>query len=174
MYIALIAKQSINGVLAKSSQDSLKWGSKADLDFFRQKTRELGVVILGSGTFANMPLAAFRGREAFILTSKPERYEEYTQENLHFVSQEPEELVNWLEQKGYTQAAVIGGGQVNQSFVRADLVREMFVTVVPQIFVGGINLVGNQPVESIGESEWELVSSEFLTESEILLRYRRS
>ena len=56
MSVFIIASVSADGYIAsKESETSTNWTSSEDTQFFRQKTKEAGVVIMGRTTYETIP-----------------------------------------------------------------------------------------------------------------------
>lgn len=162
---------SVNGKIAQSTtQSSLEWTSKEDTAFFVEKTKEVGVVVMGQKTFETIgrPL---KGRRLIVLTpddsiknTYPEISDGFTR--LEFVNETLTDLIRRLELEG-VEVLVIGGGSfVYSSFLREGLVTDIYVTIEPIMFGNGIPLA-----ESFGDIKLKFVESKILGEQSILLHY---
>ncbi|RLC27607.1 MAG: dihydrofolate reductase, partial [Deltaproteobacteria bacterium] len=60
--------------------------------------------------------------------------------NLVFTGQEPGEILNGLQQDGFSEVILAGGATINLLFAKARLIDEIIVTIVPKIFGTGISL----------------------------------
>ena len=137
--VTLIILQSLNNIIAKSSSDSLDWGSKEDKKFFKSKTIEIGNCVLGSKTFENLPRFIFNdSRQWFVMTSKPEKYRDVLKDNLFFLNLTPNDFLKFCEEKQIQEVALIGGASLNNSFLKSGLVDEIYITLSPNLFAGGI------------------------------------
>ena len=174
MNISIIALQSLDGFLARSNSDDLSWGTREDKEFFTSKTKEIGVMIMGSTTFENMKGikgTAFRDRHVVVMTSRPEVYSIYTNEfakKVEFISGTPKDIVNHLETQGVRTAAIVGGSKVIQQFIASKLVNELFITIAPVIFGDGIPFCDGK----VEDLKLELVSSKNISQNEVLLQYK--
>ncbi|MFH1404742.1 MAG: dihydrofolate reductase family protein [Patescibacteria group bacterium] len=174
MKVVLIAAISVDGKIAESSEQlSLDWTSKEDTKFFVQKTKECGIVIMGRKTFDTIgkPL---KDRQVIVMTRNPDGLEAipplfkgglggvtYTNESAH-------DLVERLQSDGHNQIALAGGATIYSLFLKEELVTDLFLTVEPVVFGGGVSLA-----EGFGRKDLELVSFERLGESQsILIHYR--
>ena len=97
MKIILIAAISADGKIAQSAnQSSLDWTSKEDTAFFVAKTKEAGVVVMGSRTFETIgkPL---KGRRLIVLSEQGGKGGEVDEVDkvaqVEFRNQNPKELV---------------------------------------------------------------------------------
>jgi dihydrofolate reductase len=168
--VTLIILQSLDGFIAKSQGDDLSWGSIEDKNFFRQKTKEIGVMIMGSKTFLSMPEKAFSERFSLVMTKNPKTISENfkNKENIHFFDQSPQKAIEFLINKRFKSAALIGGGEINNSFLKAGLINEIFVTIAPKLFGKGISNFG----ENQSHVDLDLLEVKKINSDEILLHYK--
>lgn len=161
MKITLICAPTLDGYLAHTDHDHIDWTSAEDKANFVATTKQMGAVIMGYNTWKlyGKPL---EGRFAAVLTSKPE-----TDQDQVIFRPDPVAIIKDLEAKGYTEAALIGGGGANSTFLNAGLIDEMLVTMIPRWFGSGIPMFAGEP-----QAEFELLNSRPLGPSEILLHYK--
>lgn len=163
MKVCLIAAVTADGFIGKDAgHSSMEWTSKEDKQFFVEKTKELGTVIVGRTTFDTFkkPLP---NRRNIVLTSTPENYEV---EGVEFTSQDPKQLLARLEGEGVESVAVIGGSKVYSQFLAEGLVTDLYLTVEPVVFGSGVPLVElDTPVQL------ELESERLLNSSTVLMHY---
>ena len=120
MHVVLIAAISADGKIAEAAgQRSLDWTSKEDLKFFVEKTKELGVVVMGRKTFETFgkPL---KGRRLVVMThdvaSAPKM------EGVEFTNESPNDLIARLEREGHKTLALAGGGTIYAQFFKKNFV----------------------------------------------------
>lgn len=85
----------------------------------------------------------------------------------------PNRVVSRLAKKGCSRILVEGGGAINYSFLKAGLVDELYVTLIPTI-IGGVSaptLVDGRGFLKDTRLRLELISSKKI-ENELFLRYR--
>ncbi len=164
MKVFLIMAQTMDGIISRSSTEFVDWTGSADKKMFMRLTKEAGVVIMGSRTFDTIarPLP---GRKNIVLTKNSSRLS--SSPDLVFTSQEPELLLHELQREGYSQAAIIGGTQINSLFARNNLINDIYITIAPLIFGQGLSLF-NLPLDL----KLQLVSTEILEQNYVLLHYR--
>jgi len=172
MEVILIAAITADGFIAQSQdQVSTIWTSKADRAWFAQKTREIGVVVMGKNTYKTIgrPLP---GRHNIVYTSNPDiKNRDPQMENLEFTNLDPTNLIKDLELRGYTQVAICGGASIYTLFMQAKLITKMFLTIEPVFFGQGIKLFN----QSLDDINLELIESKTLgEEGTILLEYNLS
>ena len=169
MFLAIKMMQSLDGIIARSIDDDLSWGSSADKKLYKQFTTDYGTVIVGSTTFKQMPKIAFKNRTCVVLTRKPEQFTEFLDDsNFVFLNPNPVEVVKYLESKNISKAAIVGGSHINSMFLKANLVDELFVTIAPKIFGNQVRIFGKDDLAVT----LELKAVEKIGESELLINYK--
>ena len=164
MQTLLIAAISLNGKIAASpDQSSLEWTSKEDTKFFVEKTKECRVMIMGRKTFDTIG-RALKDRLMIVMTCDPEKYDPI--DGVEFTDRAPQQILQNLETRGYTSVAITGGSGVYSMFLKEKLVTDVFLTIEPILFGGGISLA-----ESFEDVELKLVESKQLGEQTVLLHY---
>ena len=137
MKVTLLMAITLDGKIGKDPDHFPDWTGKEDKQLFKKITQKAGVVIMGSKTFDTIgkPLP---GRKNIVLTRRPDRVS--TWPNLVFTGQDPKEILNGLEQEGFSEAILAGGAKINLLFARANLIDDILITIVPRIFGAGISL----------------------------------
>lgn len=163
MKVFLIMAQTMDGIISRSSHEFVDWTGSADKKMFMQITKEAGVVIMGSKTFDTIgkPLP---GRKNIVMTRNSERVSDSP--DLVYTADSPSKILENLQNQGFTQAAVIGGSQINTLFAEAGLINEIIITVAPKIFGVGLSLFNTSL-----DINLELLSSEILEKDYVLQRY---
>lgn len=171
MKIILIAAISADGKIAQSAnQSSLDWTSKEDTAFFVAKTKEAGVVVMGSRTFETIgkPL---KGRRLIVLSEQGGKGGEVDEVDkvaqVEFRNQNPKELVEDLAREGVTQLVIGGGSSVYSQFLQAGLVTDVYLTIEPILFGSGIPLA-----QGFDRIQMSLVEVTKLNEQTILMHYQ--
>ncbi|MEA2575721.1 MAG: dihydrofolate reductase [Chloroflexia bacterium] len=145
MKVILMAAVTVDGKIARHEHHFVDWSSKEDKKLFMQTSKRAGVVILGNNTYETFP-APLPGRLHIVLTThvagKPHKPGE-----IEFTDRTPAEIVAGLEARGYTEAVLTGGAQVNALFLAANMVDEIWLTVEPHIFGVGLDLFRGVPFD---------------------------
>ncbi|KXK25716.1 MAG: Dihydrofolate reductase [candidate division WS6 bacterium OLB20] len=137
--ITLIMVTTADGVIANDEHaDSFTWNSAEDKKHFRELSRQIGTVILGSTTFRAAGGASLKDRLNIVLTSQPDRFDKH--ENAIFMKGTPQDVIAVLMERGITHAALIGGANVNRQFLEAGLVDELVLTLEPRLFGSGLRI----------------------------------
>lgn len=140
MEVFIIAALSLDGFLGRSADhSSITWRSKEDSEFFMQKTREVGAVVMGSTTFSTMR-RPMPGRKHYVLTSNPQQYSSLDANQVVGLNIQPQEVVELARKDGYSQLAVCGGSSVYTQFMQAGLIDTLYLTIEPVLFGQGIKL----------------------------------
>lgn len=140
MRVILLAAISADGKIAeREGQTSIDWTSKEDTRFFVEKTKEVGVVIMGRKTFETIgkPL---KGRRLIVLTHEPVvcRDVSWPEGMVEFTNASPHQLIKRLENEGHNTVVVAGGASIYSQFLKQGLVTELFLTIEPVLFGQGI------------------------------------
>jgi dihydrofolate reductase len=158
----IIAAQSLDGYIGPNNHvNSMSWTSGVDKEFFKKKTKEAGVVIMGRTTFETIG-KALPDRRTIVYTSG-----QIDVEDVETTSETPTELIQRLEKEGHSSVAICGGSSIYSLFLEAGLVNELFITLEPIIFGKGIPFFSKE-----NETELKLVSTTQLSEDVLLLNYR--
>lgn len=162
MHVFLIAAETKDGFIAKSnSQNSMDWTSKEDKEFFIEKTKSAGTIIMGRKTF-----------ETFGRPLKDRRNIVMTRQNIEIprvevTNESPEDLIKRLESEGVKEVAICGGAEIYKLFLEKNLVDTAFITQENIEFGEGVPLFPNEIRQKL-----ELVSSINLSSNTILLEYK--
>ena len=80
----------------------------------------------------------------------------------------PKDALDILKKDKFSKALVAGGGTLNTSFIKENLVDEIIIDVEPKILGKGIKLFSDDDFES----NLELIRTKKLSNNEIQLRYK--
>ncbi len=173
MQVVLIAALTSDGFSAREKNEiSTHWTSREDARWFAQKTKEIGLCVMGRTTYQTIgrPLP---DRSTIILTSQPSLFETDHISSLDQISgpipslatsnMDPKSLVAELTQRNYPAVAICGGSSVYTQFMQAGLVNTLFLTIEPVIFGQGIKLFN----ESI-DAKLSLIQTHHLSDQTIV------
>ncbi len=164
--VILYMATSVNGYIAKEDGDS-DWVSEVDSKIFEKKIEEAGCIIVGRKTFDQYHGDLYPVGDAtnIVLTSDTTRQDK--NKNVVFVFS-PKEAIQIAEQKGHDKVLLIGGGQVNGSFIDDDLIDEIFFSVHPLALGEGIKIFENFKKQV----DLKFIDSKELGEGLIQLHYK--
>ncbi len=168
MKIVIVMAQTLDGKIARDAKHCADWTSTEDKKSFAAESKKHGVIIMGSTTFDTIgrPLP---GRLNIILTRDPKRYKDKAQPGLlEFIKGTPAEIVQLLESRGFTSAALGGGSKTNAAFLKAGLVDELLITIEPKIFGGGVAITEGETLDL----NLELLELNKLNDHTIQFRYK--
>lgn len=165
MRVTLLMTATADGFISKNSQDSAAWVEPYE-SFFGRKSREIGSVIMGMNTYRLLP-HPFEDRLNIVM-STADRSQENVPGTLEFFSGEPADLLRILEEWGIHHVALIGGSQVNSSFLIEKLVDEIYLTVAPLLFGKGLNVACEYDLNT----EMQLLDTKELPDGSVLLHYK--
>jgi dihydrofolate reductase len=188
MKITLKMLQSIDGIISQNLPqgviDKLEWGSPEDKQSFRQVVADSDVTILGSTTFLNMPTWYFKTKPGIIITRDVAKYEsKYANSgrNLKFLEPDPKTIKEYLESQGYQNVILGGGSKINHIMLKAGMVHEIHLTIAPKVFASGVRIIDSpfddngsleSKIENNLDMDLQLIGSEVLGASELLLKYK--
>lgn len=138
MKVILVAAVTIDGKLARNPAHFVDWSSREDKRLFFSLSKQAGVIIIGNNTFKTLP-APLPGRLHVVLTHDLTHKKNIPGE-VEFTNQSPQNILASLEARGYTEAVLGGGSQINSLFLHNDLIDEISLTIEPLIFGLGIDL----------------------------------
>lgn len=159
---------TLNGSIARTNYDS-NWTSSEDLKKFSELSKKCGNVIFGYTTYEilkkenNFPLP---DRLNIVLTTNLSLISE--DKNVIITNQSPKDILNLLENRGMQTAFLAGGGKTNLSFIKENLIDEIYLTIEPLIFGQGIPLFA----PSNFEINLQLLETTQLSKNEIQLHYQ--
>ena len=167
MKLVLYMGVSINGYIAKQDGDS-EWTSDEDLKGFFDHSKRIGNVIMGKNTFhAANSYGYFPFPEALNMVVTHEQINNKWGDNVIFTDHTPKDILKLLEEKGFKEAFLIGGGQLNSSFAKEKLIDEIYLDVEPLALGAGIQVFA----QSNFEFELKLLEINKLNEDTVQLHY---
>jgi len=168
MKLILMMAMTLDGIIAKDKTQNADWTTKADKKAFIAETKKHGVIIMGDTTFdaIGRPLP---GRLNLILSLELDKYKDRIIPNeLEFVKDTPENIISFLNKRGYESAILGGGAKTNGAFLKTGLVDEILITVEPKIFGRGLNFTEGEDLDM----DLELIESIEIGDHAVQLRYK--
>lgn len=163
MKVTIICATSLDGFINKLDRGKLTWGSTQDKQHFAEETRRIGAAIMGQTTFDTLdePLP---DRLNVVVTRTPKD----NTDQVIYVDDEPRNILEDMEARGFSEVSVIGGSMINTLFMNAGVVTDLLITITPHIFGEGVPLFGKLDKNY----DLELVDSRPLGPGELLNHYR--
>ena len=167
MKIILVFVTTLDGKVTKWGDVHVqKWSSKEDQKYFKQAWNEHPLIIMGSGTYDAEPFKAPVNNRLIIMTQHPAKYKDKVVEGkLEFTDEPPAKIIERLKKEGAEEILLVGGPHLATSFLKENLVNELWLTLEPKIFGSG----GNFVVESKLDVNLQLLSSEKVNEQGTLI-----
>jgi len=167
MKAVLIFVSTLDGKITKWNDPFVKkWTSHQDKGYFDQVWNNAPLIVIGSRTFDADPIKPSKDHLLIVMTSRPEAYQSHAVEGqLEFINASPADIFHKYEQSGYQQMLVAGGAHVATSFLKENLIDELWLTLEPKIFGQGGNFVADEKLDI----QLELLSSERVNEQGTLI-----
>ncbi len=162
MKVFAIATITADGFIGKTADHLADWSSPEDKKLFVRLTKEAGVMVMGSRTFATIG-RALPERRTIVYTSKPELI---TIEGIETTNEAPAALLARLAKEGVNGVAICGGAAIYSMFAEAKLIEELYITVEPVLFGTGISLFSNDL-----NIHLSLIDTSKLNDHTVLLHY---
>jgi dihydrofolate reductase len=155
MKVILLASLSADGLIAETgnqSGSSTHWTSKEDTKFFVEKTKEAGIVVMGSTTYLTIPekYRPLIDRVNIIYTSKPDSiphsqplpptFNLLPTTTPYTTTLPPQKLIDELRATSYELLAIIGGSSIYTQFLQANVIDTLLLTYEPILFGAGTML----------------------------------
>ena len=141
MKTILIFVSSLDGKVTKWGEPNVRlWSSHQDQDYYKKVWNESGLIVMGSTTFNADTFNPSPDRQIVIMTSDPNKYKnKVVPGQIEFTNETPVELYSRFTKKDYQQMLVVGGPHVATSFLKEQLIDELWLTIEPRIFGMGDN-----------------------------------
>ncbi len=140
MKTILIFVSTLDGKVTKWGEPHVKlWSSHQDQDYYKKTWNESQLIVMGSNTFNAGSFPSMK-HQVIVMTGYPEKYKNLKKsESIEFTSESPAKLTDRFKSKGYEQMLVVGGPHVATSFLKDQLIDEVWLTLEPRIFGTGGN-----------------------------------
>ena len=172
MYVAI----SLDGFIAKPD-GNIDWlteyGSQDDLendDGYKEFLASVDALVMGGKTYRQVLTFGdwpYCGKKC-VIVSRTETKTDLP--DVSFTTDSPEQIVGRLQNGGCRHVWVMGGGEIHSLFLRAGLIDEMRIFVMPKILGEGIPLFA-PPVPDV---RWTLLSQKEWQANIVELHYRRA
>ena len=173
MKVVLAMVMSVDGRTTKWGNPNIyEWTSKEDQKYFFSLIGKHKAIIMGRKTFdaARSVMRLSSGKLRIVLTKNPKKYADTAVPGqLEFTDDSPKDIIKKLKKRGFREALLLGGGEINSLFFKEKLVDEVWITVEPLIFGSGNGLAEKNALNVI----MKLKSIKMLNEQgTILLKYQ--
>lgn len=158
---------TINGYIAKEDGDS-EWTSDEDLQGFYKHSKSAGNIIMGKNTYDSaLEYGYFPLPGAVNVVMTHQNNENKWGEKVIITDKSPKEVLQMLEERGFKEAFLAGGGHLNSFFMKEGLIDEIYLDVEPLVFGKGIQVFA----DSDFEANLELLEVNKLNKNTVQLHY---
>jgi len=149
MKTVLIFVSTLDGKVTKWGDPNVKlWSSHQDQDYYKKVWNESQLIVMGSTTFKAEVLTPSPNHQLIVMTGHPDKYKSpEISGQIEFTNESPVELTARFKSKSYEQMLVVGGPHVATSFLKEQLIDELWLTFEPKIFGTGGNFVTDEKLD---------------------------
>jgi len=161
LYMAITA----NGMIAKNN-NNVEWSNEEGKTYYA-KVKEFGNLITGRITYPLYDLSDFSdmGNPFVVVLTKSRRHKD--KDRVKYANS-PNTALNILKQNGFRVALVAGGAKTNSSFLKEDLIDEIYLDIEPLIYAKGIELFF--PIDA--DLKLKFLDQKMLNKNTIQLHYK--
>jgi dihydrofolate reductase len=135
LYIAM----SLDGFIAKED-GNIDWLTKYENsgeDYgYKDLYDRIGTVLVGGTTYRQIE-DGYKGKEVYVFSRKEPKQKA---DNIHFVDGDVKEIIENLELGNNRNIWLVGGVDLVNQFLFADLINEYIITIIPKLLGKGIPL----------------------------------
>ena len=141
MKTILIFVSSLDGKVTKWGESHVSsWSSHQDQDYYKKVLNESRLIVMGSNTFNPGTFKPSANHQHIIMTKHRDKYKYFEiSGQIEFTNESPNELTTRFINKGHQQMLVLGGPHIATSFLKEQLIDELWLTFEPKIFGQGDN-----------------------------------
>ncbi|MFH1174484.1 MAG: dihydrofolate reductase family protein [archaeon] len=165
MYVVLYVAMTVNGYIAKENNKT-PW-SNEEWSSFSTFVKETKNIVIGKNTYTIMKKSGEFGKIGNPFTVVVSK-ENFAQNSNFAAAKSPKEALKILKEKNFAKALVAGGGMLNSSFMKENLIDEIYLDVEPLVFGKGIKLF----LDTDFDAALELLGTKNLSQNTIQLHYR--
>jgi len=167
MKTILIFVATLDGKVTKWGDPLVrKWSSKEDKAYFGNIWKDSRLIVMGSNTYNAHHVKPSVSHHFIVMTAEPAKYKELeVPGQLEFSDKSPAQLSARVDEQGYKNMLLIGGPHVATSFLKEQLVDELWLTIEPRIFGTG----GSFVIEEELDIDLALLSCEKVNERGTLI-----
>lgn len=149
MKTILVFVSTLDGKVTKWGDPFVRvWSSKADQEYFNKIWKASRLIVMGSNTYNAAPIKPSKVHFLVIMTRDTSKYK--TKEidgQIEFTNELPAQLVARFEKQGQELMLIVGGAHIATSFLKEQLIDELWLTIEPKIFGLGGNFVTSEKLD---------------------------
>jgi len=162
LYMAI----SIDGKITGKDADT-SWVEDSVVERMDSLMEECGVMVMGSKTYGSFGDELPSDKALQVIFTKNKQLLEKKQDNVRFTSEDPQKVLESLHNEGFTNILIAGGGELNTSLIKENLIDEIRVIVKPFVMGNGKSLFNSLDERKI----FKLVNSEILSYGAVELTF---
>lgn len=139
MKTILYMATSVTGKITAGADDT-SWVEEADVERMDAEMTRCGVMIMGKTTYESFGGDLPLGKALLVVMTHDKDLLAKNNEGLIFTDSSPKEVLSMLEVKGYQEAMLAGGENLNSTFLSDNLVDEIRIIVKPIVIGQGKSL----------------------------------
>ena len=149
MKAILIFVSTLDGKVTKWGAPNVKlWTSHQDQNYYKNVLNKSKLVVMGSNTFSADTFKPNPNHLFIIMTRHPDKYKSLeVPGQIEFTNESPVALTTRFKSKGYKQMVIVGGPHVATSFLKEQLIDELWLTLEPKIFGTGGNFATDENLD---------------------------
>ena len=167
MKVVLVFVSTLDGKITKWGDPHVKdWSSQSDQEYYKKIWKDARLIVMGSNTFKAEQFTPSPNHLFVVMTKHFAKYKDQeVSDQLEFTDRSPAELTQLFEKKGFETMVVVGGPHVATSFLKEQLIDELWLTIEPKIFGSG----GNFVIEEKLDIKLQLISYKKVNEQGTLI-----
>lgn len=141
MHIEAIAVRSSDGFIADLNGDTSLLHSPEDTKLFEEEKLRFHLLVMGRKTYESIKgiLKLSPNILRVVLTHSPQQFVcDVIPNKLEFITNDPQNFVRTMEQRGFSSMLVVGGSQVYSEFIRAGVLNRFHITTEQVTLGNGI------------------------------------
>lgn len=160
---------SINGHVTVGDGGT-DWVTPQTIEDFDKINKECGVVVMGKTTYQSFgPDFPQKDCLNIVMTTDKELLNKQIEGAL-FTDKSPKEIIQIAVERGFNKLFLVGGTKTNTSFLKDNLLDEIWINIHPLIIGHGKYLFDE--LQDISIKELELLESEKFEGGQMLLKYK--
>lgn len=153
---------TVNGYIA-SSKDDTDWVK--DLDALYETVADFGVIVMGKRTYLECEkynVFPYKNALNIVMTHDKALLVKKMAE-VSFTDNNPIEVIGMAKKKGFEKLLIIGGGHLNGSFLKENLIDEIVLDIHPMIMSEGINVFESDfPYKNLALKDFKQINDQIL------------
>jgi dihydrofolate reductase len=149
MKTILIFVSTLDGKITRWGDALIRsWSSETDQTYFDEVWSNYRVIIMGSGTYSPAPVKPDPKHLYIVLTQQQEKYiNAGVPGQLEFTADSPSFLLERIKKTGEETVLIVGGARIATSFLKDQLIDELWLTIEPRIFGTGGSFVSEENLD---------------------------